>query len=314
MLTTISGKSLGPAIFGAMQCGDAADTRESEAMFRACLELGIRHFDTAHSYTEGESELILGRFAASMREDLFIATKGGLSGGAGRANLSTQFNESLSRLKLDSVDLLYLHRFDPSTPLERTMEFYAEQKQAKRFRYLGVSNCAAWEVMKAREVAASFDLNIDVVQPMFSLVKRQAEVEILPMCASEGMLAATYSPLGGGLLTGKYSSGFSGRLTENAKYAKRYGEKWMYEAAAALAKLARKENVHPASLAIAWVTHHATKPQPIISAKSLQQLEPSLKGAILSLSEPLYEMLSKLTPTPAPATDRLEESRDQRLV
>ena len=308
MLTTMNGTDAGPAVFGAMQCGDGADAAESEAMFTACLDAGIRHFDTAYSYTGGDSERLVGRFAAAWREDLFIATKGGLTDGAGRATLAREFDASRSRLGLDSVDLLYLHRFDADTPLDETMEFYAEQKQAGRFRYLGLSNCAAWQVMKAARAAAKVDLTIDVMQPMFSLVKRQAEVEILPMCASEGIVAATYSPLGGGLLTGKYARGGGGRLTESAKYADRYGQTWMHDAAAALSDLADREGVHPATLAVAWVAHHPTRPRPIISARSLAQLEPSLAGTSHALPGALMDELSALTPRPAPATDRLEEA------
>lgn len=308
MLKTISGLSLGPAIFGAMQCGEAAGRSESIAMLEGSLAAGIRHFDTAFSYTDGNSERIVGDFAASMREDLFIATKGGLTKGAGSANLQSEFDESRRRLGLDTVDLLYLHRFDPDTPLEQTMQFYAEQKQAGRIRHLGLSNCAAWEVMKAACVAARFDLTIDVIQPMFSLVKRQAEVELLPMCAAEGKVAATYSPLGGGLLTGKYSGGGTGRITENKKYASRYGQRWMHEAAEKLDRLAQETGMHPATLAVAWVTNHPLRPVPIVSGKSVQQLSPSLEGTSLFLSADIYAQISAMTPRPAPATDRLEEA------
>lgn len=308
MLTTANGQGLGPAIFGAMQCGAGADEAESRAMFDACLAQGIRHFDTAFAYTDGASERILGTWAADRRDDLFIATKGGLTGGAGRAGLEREFDSSRQRLGMDSVDLLYLHRFDPDTPLEKTLEFYAGLKQAGKIRHLGLSNCAAWQAMKMICAARRFDLTLDVIQPMFSLVKRQSEVEILPMCASEGLLAATYSPLGGGLLTGKYLGGGTGRLTENDKYRARYGQTWMHEAAAGVAALAQEVGHHPAALAVAWVAHHPLRSVPIISARSLDQLRPSLAGATMDLPDALFDRLSALTPRPAPATDRLEEA------
>lgn len=306
-LRTLAGAELIPAAFGAMQVGGAADEAQSRLMFECCLEQGIRHFDTAFSYTNGESERILGRFATPMRDQLFIATKAGLSGGAGRANLAAQFDDSRGRLGLDQVDLLYLHRFDPDTPLEETFEFFADLRQRGLARHFGVSNFAAWQVMKAVRVATALDLTIDVIQPMFSLVKRQAEVELLPMCTSEGILACTYSPLGGGLLTGKYAAQQSGRLTADTKYAERYAPDWMHKAAAELKEVARMEGVHPATLAVAWVAQHQDRPAPIISGKSVEQLEPSLSGLRYQLSDEIYERLSGLTPVPAPATDRLEE-------
>lgn len=308
MLRTLAGAELIPAAFGAMQVGGGADEAQSRAMFERCLEEGIRHFDTAHLYTNGESERILGRFAGPKREQLFIATKVGHSGGAGRANLAAQFELSRQRLSLDQVDLLYLHRFDPDTPLEETFELFADLRQRGLARHFGVSNFAAWQVMKAAGVAAAFDVSIDVVQPMFSLVKRQAEVELLPMCSSEGILACTYSPLGGGLLTGKYAARQAGRLTADPKYAQRYAPDWMHQAAAELAELARTEDVHPATLAVAWVAHHPTGPAPIISGKTVEQLEPSLAGLRYQLTSDLQARLSRLTPAPAPATDRLEET------
>lgn len=307
-LQTISGIPVTPAAFGAMQFGGKADESASREMLERCLEAGIRHFDTAHVYTGGESERILGRFAALIRDDLFIATKVGATGRADRANLSAQFEESQARLGFDRVDLLYLHRFDPEVPLEETAEFFAELKQRGQARHFGVSNFAAWQVMKMAGIAKSLDFSIDVIQPMFSLVKRQAEVELLPMCLSEDILACTYSPLGGGLLTGKYARNEGGRLTTDQNYAKRYAPSWMHDAAAGLRALADREGVHPATLAVAWIAKHRLGPVPIVSGRSVAQLEPSLQGLSYGLTSELQAELNDLTPTPPPATDRLEES------
>ena len=119
---------------------------------------------------------------------------------------------------MDMVDVLYLHRFDPETALDETIETFAMLREQGKIRYLGLSNFAAWQVMKAASIAARFDLKISILQPMYSLIKRQAEVEILPMCASEGIAVAGYSPLGSGLLSGKYKRGETGRLSQNERY------------------------------------------------------------------------------------------------
>ncbi|PYG28524.1 aldo/keto reductase [Pelagimonas varians] len=307
-LTTLSGDSPARFAFGTMQFGGRADETASQALFDACREAGIRHFDTAHAYTEGASETLLGNFAANEREKLFIATKAGYAGGSSRENILTTFDQSRSRLGMDVVDLLYLHRFDDDTPLEESFETLAELQSAGKIRFIGVSNFAAWQVMKAQSVAATFGTRIDVIQPMYNLVKRQVEVEILPMCASEGILPVPYSPLGGGLLTGKYSGGRGGRLTEDERYGARYGQKQMHDTAQALVDLGAEVGTDPATLAVAWVAHHSVRPVPILSARSATQLRPSLEGMRFPMDDALYARLSALSATPPPATDRLEEA------
>ena len=306
-LTTLSGASAGPMVFGTMQFGGRADEAASGAMYDACRDAGLTHFDTAHVYTEGRSETLLGKRAASEREDLIIATKAGYTGGAGASNFRAQFDISRQRLGMDIVDLLYLHRFDPNTELRETMACFAELKAAGQIRYVGLSNFAAWQVVKAQWIAAEFELSIDVLQPMYNLVKRQAEVEILPMCMDQNIGIAPYSPLGGGLLTGKYSAGGSGRLTEDERYAARYGLDWMHEAASGLSALAVELSTDPATLAVSWVMAHKSHPMPIISGRSAEQLAPSLTALEFDMSADLYARLSALSPTPPPATDRIEE-------
>lgn len=307
-LTTLSGATPAPFAFGTMQFGGKADETASRALFDACRAAGIAHFDTAYIYTDGASETFLGRFAASEpREDLYIATKADYTRGASRAGILESFDVCRQRLGMDTVDLLYMHRWDGDTPLEETFQALAELQQAGKIRHIGVSNYAAWQVMKAQRVAESFGTRIDVIQPMYNLVKRQAEVEILPMCASEGIVPVPYSPLGGGLLSGKYARGETGRLTESDMYASRYREGTMHDTAAALENVARELGTHSATLAVAWAAHHPARPHPILSARSTEQLQPSLDGMTYAMDEALYDRLSALSPAPPPATDRLEE-------
>ena len=306
-LSTPNGAPAGAYAFGTMQFGGKADAAASRAMFDACRAAGIAHFDTAYLYTDGASETLLGGMIGDRRDDLLIATKVGYSGGAGAANMMTQFDISRQRLGLDTIDALYLHRFDPDTDLHETMACFADLKDRGLIRYVGLSNFAAWQVMKAAWIGAEFGLTIDLLQPMYSLVKRQAEVEILPMCADQGITAATYSPLGGGLLTGKYLSGGAGRLSEDDRYAARYGLDWMAGAAAGLSAIAGEIGTHPATLAVAWAAAHPAAPVPILSARSAEQLAPSLAAIDLPPSDDLYARIAALSPTPPPATDRIEE-------
>lgn len=306
-ITSPDGTPASRFAFGTMQFGGTADEAASRAMFDACLDAGITHFDTAHLYTDGAAETLLGRFADKHRDRLVIATKAGYSGGAGRDTILTQFEESRRRLGMDQVDILYLHRFDPDTPLQETMETFADLKSRGQIRHVGLSNFAGWQVMKADCIAARFDLQVSILQPMYSLVKRQAEVEILPMAASEGMVVAGYSPLAGGLLTGKYARGETGRLTGNERYAIRYGQDWMTDAAEGLVAIAQELGTDPATLAVVWAAHHPAAPVSLISGRSAPQIAPSLAALDFPMDDALYERLSALTPAPPPATDRTEE-------
>ena len=306
-IVTLGGAPLSSLCFGTMQFGGTADAEASRAMFDACRDARVNHFDTAHVYTDGASETLLGQFIKVERDDIYIATKVAYTGGAGKENINKTFGESQKRLQLDCIDLLYLHRFDDKTPLEETFETLARLQQSGKIRHIGVSNFAAWQVVKAQGVARSMGTRIDIIQPMYSLVKRQAEVELLPMAKSEGISVAAYSPLGAGLLTGKDTRKGDGRLATDSRYATRYGQPWMHQTAQDFAALAAQMRVKPATLAVAWAAHHPSVTCPIISARSVDQLRPSLAAAQKTLSEKDYAQITALSQAPAPATDRHEE-------
>ncbi len=306
-LTSPDGTPASRFAFGAMQFGGKADAAQSRAMYEAAREGGITHFDTAWIYTGGASETLLGGMIRADRERLLIATKYGATGGAGRACMTQQFDESRRRLGLDMVDVLYLHGFDAQTDLRETMQGFAELHRQGAIRYIGLSNFSAWQTMKAARIAAEFGLTIDIVQPMYNLVKRVVEIEILPMSADQGISVAAYSPLAGGLLSGKYVTGNKGRLREDNRYARRYDHDWMYDVARDLADLAADEGVHPATLAVAWVAAHPAAPVPIVSARNVAQLQPSLAALGVDMTPALYRRIRALSPTPPLATDRSEE-------
>ncbi|AXT35068.1 aldo/keto reductase [Phaeobacter sp. LSS9] len=311
-LISLDGTPAGALAFGTMQFGGRANAAQSAAMYDACRAAGITHFDTAWVYTDGQSEEILGQLIRDARDSLLIATKVAYTGGAGPENIRRQLDQSRARLGQDMVDILYLHRYDEETDLRETLASLAELRAAGQFRYLGLSNFAAWQVMKAIMIGQEFDLRPAILQPMYSLIKRQAEVEILPMCADQDIAVAPYSPLGGGMLTGKYAAdptdgGSRGRLDEDPRYRERYGQRWMLDSASALAELAAELGVEPASLAVAWAAGYGAQVTPIISARTLAQLRPSLAALDIEMTPALYDRISALSPRPAPATDRLEE-------
>jgi aryl-alcohol dehydrogenase-like predicted oxidoreductase len=145
---------------------------------------------------------------------------------------------------------------------------------------------------------------------MYNLVKRQAEVEILPMAQANGLGVIPYSPGGGGLLTGKYAGAAAqGRIAANKMYADRYGEPWMHEVAAKFAAFCGQRGLHPMSVAVAWVGAHPAVTAPIIGARNVEQLRASLDSVKVDMSPAQRAEISALSRTPPPATDRLEEQQ-----
>ena len=313
-----TGVKVSPLCFGTMSFGDIADEAESARMFNRCRELGLNFFDCANVYAGGRSEEILGQLIVDCRDEIVLTTKAAAStgadvnqGGASRRHIQIAVEQSLKRLKTDRIDVYFMHHYDAETPVEESMRALDDLARQGKILYPAVSNWSAWQVMKAQGFAAKDGLaRIECLQPMYNLVKRQAEVEILPMAANEGIGVIPYSPLGGGLLTGKYAADGAadgGRLIENKMYGRRYGVADYYQAAADFATHARERGLQPASLAVAWVMAHPAVTAPIIGARNLEQLEASLAALEVDMTPEWRAEISALTPTPPPAHDRLEE-------
>jgi aryl-alcohol dehydrogenase-like predicted oxidoreductase len=301
-----------------MSFGDDADEETSAAMFQRCREAGINFFDCANGYAGGRSEEILGRLIADCRDEVIITTKAYYptgpdinAGGASRRHLMAAVEASLRRFKTDYIDLYFMHRFDDRTPLPETLRTLDDLVRQGKILYPAASNYAAWQVAKALGISAKEGFaRFECLQPMYNLAKRQAEVEILPLAQSENVAVIPYSPLGGGLLTGKYGAARrpeTGRLVENKMYMTRYGADWVVEVAQNFTEFAEARGFEPVSLAVAWVAGHPAVTAPIIGARNLTQLEGSLKSLDIDMTPELRAEISALSPEPAPATDRNEE-------
>ena len=306
--------------YGTMSFGGDADPAEAARMYGACRDAGINFFDTADAYSDGESERILGDLIAGHRDELVITSKcanatapGDVNArGTNRRHIMLAAEASLRRLKTDRLDVFFLHWWDPETPVDEALRALEDLARAGKILYAGASNYAAWQVAKALGVAALRGWGrFEVMQPMYNLVKRQAEVEILPLAASEDLGVISYSPVGGGLLSGKFAKGKrpeSGRLTSNEMYMKRYGEPWLVEVAEAFTDFAEQQGVHPVSLAVAWVAAHPAITAPIIGSRNLEQLQPSLAALDVEMTAALRAEISALSRQPPLATDRSEEA------
>lgn len=313
-----TGVKVSPVCFGTMSFGGDADKKTAEEMFQYCRDQGINFFDCANVYENGASEEILGRLIRDCRQEVVITSKVYFptgkdvnARGASRYHIMNAVEASLQRLKTDRIDIYFIHRFDDTTPVEETLRALDDLVRQGKILYTGASNFAAWQVAKALGLSARKGwASFSCIQPMYNLVKRQAEVEIFPQAASENLGVVPYSPLGGGLLSGKYGRSRkpeSGRLVDNKMYHTRYGEDWMYQAADKFVRFAAEQGHHPVSLAVAWVAAHPAVTAPIIGARSLDQLKPSVASMEINMTEDLRQNISGLSPEPPPATDRNEE-------
>jgi aryl-alcohol dehydrogenase-like predicted oxidoreductase len=304
--------------FGTMTFGAEADEESSAVLFRACREAGVNFFDCADLYAGVRSEEILGRLIKDCRDDIVITSKVYFASsadinamGASRRHIMTAVEGSLRRLGTDRIDIYYIHRFDDRTPLEETLRALDDLVRQGKVLYPGASNFAAWQTAKALGISAARGWTpFYCLQPMYSLVKRQAEVEILPMALSENLGVVPYSPLAGGLLSGKYGVNRrpeSGRLTSHKISQARYGAPHYYEAADRFTAFARERGHDPAALAIAWVGGHPAVTAPIIGARNVTQLRACLMAADIAMTASLREEISALSPEPPPATDWNEE-------
>lgn len=303
---------------GTMSFGGDADAATAGAIFGRCRDVGINLFDCADVYAGGESERILGRLLADCRDEVVLTTKAYFPTGTGpndrgssRYHLTRAVEASLKRLGTDRIDLFFLHRFDDHCDLEESLRAVDAMVRQGKILYVGVSNFSAWETMKAVGICERLGLSpITCVQPMYNLVKRQAEVEILPMARAEGIGVMPYSPLGGGLLSGKYGRDKqpeSGRIVDTPFYAVRYGAEANFEVAEAFTALAAELELDPVALAIAWVAAHPAVTAPLIGARNLEQLEGALGALDVNMHQQLRICIGALSPTPPPATDRSEE-------
>ncbi|MFL5807421.1 MAG: aldo/keto reductase [Roseiflexaceae bacterium] len=313
-----TGVKVSALCFGVMSFGGDADEPTSAAMFQRCREAGINFFDCANVYAGGRSEEILGKLIAPCRDEVVITSKVyGETGpdinarGASRRHIRAALEASLKRLDTDYIDVYFLHHFDEETPIEETLRALDDLVRAGKILYPAASNFAAWQVAKALGISARAGLaRFECIQPMYNLTKRQAEVELLPMAQSEQLGVISYSPLGGGLLSGKYGAGRrpeAGRLVENQMYQVRYGGASYYDVAERFTNFARERDFDPASLAVAWVAGHPAITAPIIGARNLGQLESSLKALDIAMTPELRTEISALSPEPPLATDRSEE-------
>ena len=274
---------------------------QADELMTIALKAGINFIDTANIYGHGGSERIVGQSLHNLgvrREDVVLATKvlgpmrdGPNARGASRGHILSECKASLERLQTDYIDLYQIHGFDPATPIEETLEALNTLVQHGHVRYVGLSNWAAWQVMKAIGIARARNLcPILSLQAYYTLVGRDLEREIIPLLQSEKVGLMVWSPLAGGYLSGKYEAPDASEENRRAKFD--FPPVDRSRGAAAIARLrdiaAGKqidgEPVSVAQIALAWLLHQKAVTSVIIGARRADQLRDNIRAAQLHLS------------------------------
>ena len=279
---------------------------------KASVEAGINFIDTANGYSEGLSEIMLGKAIKDLglpRQQLVIATKVRLrmgphanQVGLSRLHIADSVNDSLERMGLSHIDLLYIHGVDPITPIEETMRGLEDVVRSGKVRYLGISNHPAWMMMKANSFSDHMGWDKFVAtQNYYSIASRDIEREIAPMAISEGISIMPWSPLAGGFLSGKFTrtnevAGESRRDTFNFPPVDK--EK-AYDIIDVMIRIGQSHGVTAAQVALAWVLAQPGVTSVIIGAKNLIQLNDNINSVSLILTSEELEELNKISELPS---------------
>ncbi|UDF05598.1 aldo/keto reductase [Asticcacaulis sp. AND118] len=284
---------------------------EADTLIGAAVAAGVNFIDTANVYAFGESERIVGQAVRNLglnRDDLVIATKvmgvmgdGPNQRGASRAHIMAQARDSLKRLQMDHIDLYHIHGFDPLTPITETLEALDTLVRHGHVRYVGLSNWAAWQIVKAIGIAEARKLApILSLQAYYTLVGRDLERDIVPMLKSEGLGLMVWSPLAGGFLSGKYSGGVADDDSRRAKFNFPPVDLARGDAViAVLREVAAAKGVSVAQVALSWLLHQPHVTSVIIGAKHPEQLSENLKAVEVKLSAEDLSALDAASRLPA---------------
>ncbi|CAO5258601.1 aldo/keto reductase [Frankia sp. AgKG'84/4] len=300
---------------GCMSYGDprrgahewSLDEDASQPFFRRAIEAGINFFDTANVYSDGSSEEITGRALAKYadRDEIVLATKvhgrmrpGPNGAGLSRKAIFAEIDASLRRLGTDYVDLYQIHRFDPDTPIEETLEALHDVVKAGKARYLGASSMHAWQFAKALYLADAHGwTRFATMQNHLNLIYREEEREMLPLCADQGIGVIPWSPLARGRLTRPWDA--TTARGETDQFGRMLYQESDRQIVDEVARIAADRSVPPAQIALAWVLRHPGVAAPIIGATKLGHLDDAIAALDLELTDDDVAQLEKpYTPHP----------------
>jgi 1-deoxyxylulose-5-phosphate synthase len=283
------------------------DDEQSRPFIRQALDLGINFFDTANVYSDGTSEEIVGRALAEFgrRDEIVLATKlcgvmrkGPNGRGLSRKAVMHEIDASLRRLGTDHVDLYQIHRWDPRTPIEETMEALHDVVKAGKVRYIGASSMWAWQFAKAQHVAERHGWTRFVsMQDHYNLLYREEEREMLPLCLDQGVGVIPWSPLARGLLTRDWDETTSRSQTD--EFGKTLYRSANREIADQVARIATERGIPRAAVALAWLSKHPAVSAPIVGATKPQHLIDAVASIDVQLTDDEIRALEQpYTPQP----------------
>ncbi len=311
----VSELCLGTMTFGGKGIWTAIGTLEQQAvdnLVKTAVDAGINFIDTANVYSEGLSEELTGKAIRNLglkRDDIVIATKvrgkmgnGPNDQGLTRKHILTQVEGSLRRLNTDYIDLYQIHGFDALTPLEETVDVLDSLVQSGKVRYTGCSNLTAWQLMKALSYAQYNRRSKFVsIQSYYTLAGRDLEREIVPVLKDQKVGLMVWSPLAGGLLSGKYTR--SGETEEGSRRTTfdfpPVNKERVYDIVDVLQEMAKLKNSSVAQLALAWLLHRQVVTTVIIGAKKTEQLEDNLKAVDVTFTEEELKRLDDISRLPS---------------
>jgi aryl-alcohol dehydrogenase-like predicted oxidoreductase len=278
---------------------------EVNQIIKTSLDSGINFIDTANAYSEGLSETMLGEALKKLgvpRQEVVIATKvrirmglGANQVGLSRLHIIDSVNDSLQRLNLSHIDLLYIHGVDPITPIEETMRGLEDVVRSGKVRYIGISNHPAWMVVKANSYAEKMGWTKFVAsQNYYSIAGRDIEREIIPMALNEGISIMPWSPLAGGFLSGKFTRNneIAGNSRRDSFDFPPVNKQKAYDIIDVMAEIGKQHNVSVATVALNWVIKQPAVTSTIIGAKNLQQLNDNIGAVNLNLTSEEMQKLN----------------------
>jgi aryl-alcohol dehydrogenase-like predicted oxidoreductase len=307
--------------------GSQVEEEQALACVRAALDLGITTFDTADVYAGTRAEAVLGRaLEGQRRESLEIFTKvywptgsGPNDRGLSRKHIQESINASLKRLKTDYVDLYQAHRYDYATPLDETMQTFADIVHAGKAHYIGVSEWKASEIRAAVELARELKIQLVSNQPQYSMLWRVIEAEVVPTSEELGLSQIVWSPIAQGVLTGKYLPGQAppagSRATDEksgADMISRYLRDDVLERVQRLKPIAEQAGLTMAQLAIAWVLQNPNVASAIVGATRPEQLQDNVKAVGVTLEPELLKAIDEVLDPIAERDPAKTESPAQR--
>ncbi len=291
-----SGLRVSPLALGTMTFGWGADQDAARAIFDAYVGRGGKFVDTANGYANGRAEEMVGEFAESRREELVIATKYSMpmrsgdpnSGGNSRKSMVRSVEDSLTRLRTDYIDLLYLHIWDGNTPVEEVLRAMDDLVRAGKVLYVGISDIPAWQVSRMQAIAELRGwAPLVALQIPYNLIERTVERDLIPMAETLGLGVVAWSPLAGGVLTGKYGREDLALESGYTRKAVAAGNGFLtahgLEIAEVVKEVAAKLGTTPSRVALAWTLLNPAVVAPIVGARTLAQLDDNLEVFGISL-------------------------------